>query len=237
MKLVVKKTRGTVVSAISYKKSDYSISCDVHIVNGVVKSITDGVIYDALDKMLATFSLQNNINISFIDEMTNQQIEIFQFVNDFVNEVKSQPDQLVILSNEDNEFTEEEKEAYELKLAKQRKVMEIDEYDTSSAVNGFYVNGMNVWIDRALRTTYLNNSIPAARAAGANKIGLWINDILIEINIDLAQKMLLAIEWYALQCFNVTANHKLQVNALTTIKAVNAFNIKKDYPEKLSFTI
>ena len=49
--------------------------------------------------------------------------------------------------------------------------------------------------------------------------------------------MLSALEVYALQCYNVTEEHKAAVNALTTIEEVDAYDYKTGYPEKLSFDV
>lgn len=56
-------------------------------------------------------------------------------------------------------------EKIKLQQAKQDKLQEIDTYDLSSAVNGFMLNGLLVWLDKATRVG-LMNSTTIAKAAG-----------------------------------------------------------------------
>ena len=44
-----------------------------------------------------------------------------------------------------------------------------------------------------------------------------------------------ALELYALECYNVTAAHKADIEALTTVEEVVAYDYESDYPEKLNF--
>ena len=48
-------------------------------------------------------------------------------------------------------------------------------------------------------------------------------------------QMLSALELYALDCYNVTAAHKADIEALTTVEDVVAYDYEIDYPEKLNF--
>ena len=45
-----------------------------------------------------------------------------------------------------------------------------------------------------------------------------------------------SLEQYALSCYNVTASHKIAVQALTTIEAVNEYDVTQGYPTKLDLT-
>ena len=123
-------------------------------------------------------------------------------------------------------------DALELELAKTDKVAEITAYDTSSAVNGFKLNGMLVWLDKATRVG-LMNSTTIAKAAGQQTTTLWLGDIKLEVDCDKAIQLLSALEMYALECFNVTAAHKAAVAELKTIKEVEAFDVTADYPQQL----
>ena len=56
------------------------------------------------------------------------------------------------------------------------------------------------------------------------------------MNIDNALYMLKELEVYAKQTNNVTHQHKAEVMSLTSIEEVEAYDITKDYPEKLVFS-
>lgn len=123
-------------------------------------------------------------------------------------------------------------DAAELAYAIRSKVAEIEAYDTSDKVNGFMLNGMTVWLDKATRVG-LMNSTTIAKAAGLETTTLWLGDVKLEVDCDKAIQLLSALEMYALECFNVTAAHKKAVSELKTIKEVEAFDVTAGYPQQL----
>lgn len=123
-------------------------------------------------------------------------------------------------------------DAAELAYAIRSKVAEIEAYDTSDKVNGFILNDMTVWLDKATRVG-LMNSTTIAKAAGQQTTTLWLGDVKLEVGCDKAIQLLSALEMYALECFNVTAAHKKAVSELKTIKEVEAFDVTSDYPQQL----
>lgn len=123
-----------------------------------------------------------------------------------------------------------------LSYIKGEKIREIEKYDTSTNVNGFQLNGVTVWLDKATRVG-LMNSTTIAKNMGNEDTTLWLGEIRIEVNCDKAIQLLSALEMYALQCFNVTAAHKKTVSELTSIKEVEDFDITKDYPDQLVMSI
>lgn len=133
----------------------------------------------------------------------------------------------------------ENKKKYEgktLEEAKEMLLAEIDAYDTSSAVNGFYLNGLLVWLDKATRVG-LMNSTTIAKAAGQKTTTLWLGGIKLVVDCDKAIQLLSALEMYALECFNVTAAHKKAVAELTDIGEVLSYDYTKGYPEKLMMNV
>lgn len=127
-------------------------------------------------------------------------------------------------------------DAAELDYAIRSKVAEIEAYDTSSKVNGFMLNGMTVWLDKATRVG-LMNSTTIAKAAGQETTTLWLGEVKLEVECDKAIQLLSALEMYALECFNVTAAHKKAVSELKTIKEVEAFDVTADYPKQLEMKL
>lgn len=127
-------------------------------------------------------------------------------------------------------------EKIKLQQAKQDKLQEIDTYDLSSAVNGFMLNGLLVWLDKATRVG-LMNSTTIAKAAGQETTTLWLGGLKLVVDCDKAIQLLSALEMYALECFNVTASHKAAVNELTTIEEVEAYDYKSGYPKMLEMSV
>lgn len=127
-------------------------------------------------------------------------------------------------------------ESEKLEQAKVDKIAEITAYDTSSAVNGFVLNGAVVWLDKAMRVG-LMNSTTIAKAMGQATTTLWLGDTKLEVACDKAIQLLSALEMYALECFNVTAAHKKAVGELTSVEEVLTYDYTKDYPAKLTMTV
>ena len=126
--------------------------------------------------------------------------------------------------------------AIQLKQAKADKIAEIAAYDTSSSVNGFMLNGLLVWLDKATRVG-LMNSTTIAKAAGQETTTLWLKGIKLVVDCDKAIQLLSALEMYALECFNVTASHKAAVGELRTIEEVEAYDYKTGYPKMLEMSV
>lgn len=112
------------------------------------------------------------------------------------------------------------------------RLSEVDNYDTSEEVNSFVLNGNVVWISKADRVG-LMNSINIEKIAGRDTSTLWFNGVKLVVNIDQAIQLLSMLELYALECYNVTASHKANIEQLTTIEEVEAYNYTIGYPEKL----
>ena len=127
-------------------------------------------------------------------------------------------------------------EQLNLNYIKSEKIRKIEEYDTSTNVNGFQLNGVTVWLDKATRVG-LMNSTTIAKNMGNENTTLWLGNIKIEVNCDKAIQLLSALEMYALQCFNVTAAHKKTVSELTSIKEIEDFDITADYPDQLVISV
>lgn len=119
---------------------------------------------------------------------------------------------------------------------KQRKISLIKEYDNSEAVNSFALNGEGMWLDKATRVG-LVNSTQIAKEAGAKSIVLWVKDKSYVISCDVLLQMLSALELYAMECYNVTAQHMANVNALEDLNRIYNYNYTKGYPARLNFNI
>lgn len=120
--------------------------------------------------------------------------------------------------------------------AREEVLKNIEAYDTSSAVNGFVLNGAEVWLDKGTRVG-LMNSTTIAKATGQATTTLWLGNTKLEVACDKAIQLLSALEMYALECFNITAAHKKAVGELTDIGEVLGYDYTKGYPAKLTMTV
>lgn len=124
-----------------------------------------------------------------------------------------------------------------LTAAAQKMVLEkITEWDTSSAVNGFILNGQRVWLDKATRVG-LMNSTTIAKGMGQATTTLWLGDVKLVVECDKAIQLLSALEMYALECFNVTASHKKAVTEMGTVEEVLGYDYTAGYPEMLEMSV
>lgn len=123
-----------------------------------------------------------------------------------------------------------------LARAKREVLKKIEDYDTSPAVNGFLLNGATVWLDKSTRVG-LMNSTSITKAMGQPTTTLWLGESKMEVPCDTAIQLLSALEMYALECFNVTAAHKVAVSALNSIEEVEKYDITADYPAQLRMEV
>lgn len=141
----------------------------------------------------------------------------------------------------------ENKKKYEGKTIEEAKEMllaEIDAYDKSSAVNGFYLNGMLIpWskddpsspnVDKRMG---LRQNIADKVALGEENISIWMKGMSFTMPCAQAEMLMRSIENYAYECFNVTAAHKVAVSELTSIEEVEKYDITADYPAQLRMEV
>lgn len=153
------------------------------------------------------------------------------------------------LSSDQLKFKEENpyasvKEVFEMKLTelpvktleqvKDDKRKYILDYDSSKSVNIFYINGLEVWLDKATRTG-LKLRFEAEIAVGQTDTTLWYNNMQFPLLLEDAVQMLYAIEIYASECYDNTQKHLAEVSSLNTIEEVEAYDYTTGYPDKLNF--
>lgn len=121
-----------------------------------------------------------------------------------------------------------------IEKARENKIKKIVEYDVSENVNLFYYNEIPMWLDKATRVG-LVNTINSAELIGKEGISIWYGGYHIDLNLMEARYLLAELEMYATECYNVTEQHKVNVNALDSISDVEVYDITTNYPEKLHF--
>lgn len=124
-----------------------------------------------------------------------------------------------------------------LQQAKYRKLSELHNYDNSSAVNEFSINGqLKTWFIPSERSNY-KNSIDSAKLLGINKLQFLVDETIIEIPTTNAAQLLARIQLYADTCYVVTKQHEAAINTLKTVEEVEDYDFTVDYPEKLNFEL
>lgn len=127
-----------------------------------------------------------------------------------------------------------ELEGDKLEFVKSITDWKIELYDHSSKVNSFKVGEMEMWLDKATRVG-LANSIAIEETAGRDNTRLWFGDMEYTIPIVQAKQVLAAVELYALDCYNVTASHRANVDKMETEEGVLLYDFTSGYPEQLQF--
>lgn len=160
------------------------------------------------------------------------------YTDELYCEISTIPDNLVVIPYS-TYLIESNKEKYKgmtVEEAKEKLIAEIAAYDISDKVNGFMLNGVLEWLDKATRVG-LMNSTNIAKAAGQKTTTLWFSGAKFVIDCDKAIQLLSALEMYALECFNVTASHKAAVGELKSIEEVEAYDYKTGYPKMLEMSV
>lgn len=127
-----------------------------------------------------------------------------------------------------------------LEDAKNEMMQNINDYDSSDNVNAFNVHDtehdvtFEGWFTPDERSNY-KSSIDAAKLLGVSALTFFIGDVLLEVTPTQAEYMLAQVQLYADQCYIVTKQHKIAVEALETIEEVDAFPYQQGYPSKITF--
>lgn len=120
----------------------------------------------------------------------------------------------------------------------QQKVWAIQEQDRSTET--FTVNAIPMWLDKNTRTSLVANTLPAKKAAGKTDTTLWYaGQPPIEIPVPIAwlESALSELELYAKATYDTTQQHIKAVYSLTTVEAIEAYDVTANYPVKLVFEI
>ena len=119
---------------------------------------------------------------------------------------------------------------------KQNLYNEILNYDSSDAVNVFFIGELPMWLDKSTRAGLLLR-FQAEKSQGLTNTNLWYDNMSFTLNVDMAIQMLYALELYASACYDNTQLHIAIAKSLTTIDEVETYDYTVGYPEKLYFNL
>jgi hypothetical protein len=171
--------------------------------------------------------LQNDYNAAKIGQADSSYTKKYE---DFIRERKRVKKQV------DKDYRKQFGIARTLQDAISEKISDIQDYDTSDAVNRFLVNGSQFWIDKEMRAVY-GNSVTAAKKLGESSLDIDLNGMIITLPVDSADMMLASIQRYADRAAIVTARHKAAIEALESVEEVDAYDFITGYPERVTLSI
>lgn len=146
------------------------------------------------------------------------------------------PTEEMVLEDGWVEFNAPEPTAEEVLIrSKKDKIREIEDYDASSHINEFYVQGASIWLDKATRAG-LKLRFEAEKESGKIDTALWYNGVQYPLTVETAIDMLLKVELYASECYDNTQRHIVAISALETVDDLAAYDYTVGYPEKLNFS-
>ena len=123
-----------------------------------------------------------------------------------------------------------------IEQAREMRIAQILEYDTSDRVNQFTFNDYPIWLDKATRTG-LKLRVDAELVNEKQNTTLWYNNIEFKLPTEYVQRILYYIEIYASQCYDNTQRHIANVMKLETIEEINNYDITEGYPARLAFKL
>ena len=138
-------------------------------------------------------------------------------------------------------------EAEVFNRTKDRKLDEIRAQDANS--NKFFISviseGKEVandefWMDKDLRNSLLNVTLPALQKNGDTTTKLWSNTIpptSIEVPIDWALNCIPVVEIYAKQTYDMMQGNIAKVYAAKTVDEINSIDVESGYPPYITFEL
>ena len=136
----------------------------------------------------------------------------------------------------DCELTVVEVPELTLEQVKFQKLHELISYDCSTEVNSFTLFGNVMWLHRDTRMSLMQTAV-ILEQAGHTETTLWTegsNPQSIPVTIAALKQFLSALEIYAKQCYDITAQHKRNIFALESAQQVQEYNFVTGYPVKLN---
>lgn len=164
-----------------------------------------------------------HIQKTIVDKDGNEKVVVLQSFNPSEESIIADGWEMVV-----------EAEASEIDKAKSRLKARIMRYDTSEHVNAFYMQGQQMWLDKATRAGLMLR-FQAEQNMGYDYTTLWHNGQMYEISLAGAFQMLYALEVYASACYDNTQRHLAEIQVLQTIEEIQNYNYTTGYPKQLEF--
>ena len=141
-------------------------------------------------------------------------------------------------------------EVIEAEVFNRTKDMKLDEIRAQdSESNKFFISviseGKEVansefWMDKDLRNSLLNVTLPALQKNGDTTTKLWSDTTpptSIEVPIDWALNCIPVVEIYAKKTYDVMQGNIAKVYAAKTVDEINSIDVESDYPPYITFEL
>lgn len=132
------------------------------------------------------------------------------------------------IQKEHKEPTEEEL----LQVAIEKKINDIQYYDSSDSINQFQVGSLKMWLDKQERCI-LYAALLAHEQLGKETMTKIYHGHTFTYPLAMWRQLLGLIEIYATDCLNCTETHIEAVRRLTNREEVLAYDYKQNYPDPL----
>ena len=192
-----------------------------------------------------------NIGESYLDFLAGKWVllseEQAQFKKDHPEATIKEVLDMKITDKEPELLPDEIIEAEVFNRAKDRKLDEIRAQDAKS--NKFFISviseGKEVansefWMDKDLRNSLLNVTLPALQQNGDTTTKLWSNTIpptSIEVPIDWALNCIPIVEVYAKKTYDLMQGNIAKVYAAKTVDEINSIDVESGYPPYITFEL
>lgn len=192
-----------------------------------------------------------NIGESYLDFLAGKWVllseEQAQFKKDHPEATIKEVLDMKIAEKEPEPSQAEVIEAEVFNRAKDRKMDEIRAQDSQS--NKFFISvireGKEVansefWMDKDLRNSLLNVTLPALQQNGDTTTKLWSNTIpptSIEVPIDWALNCIPIVEVYAKKTYDLMQGNIAKVYAAKTVDEINNIDVESGYPPYITFEL
>lgn len=193
----------------------------------------------------------NDIGESYLDFLAGKWVLLsadqVQFKKDHPEATIKEVLDMKISEREPEPSQAEVIEAEVFNRAKDRKLDEIRAQDSQS--NKFFISviseGTEVansefWMDKDLRNSLLNVTLPALKQNGDTTTMLWSNTIpptSIEVPIDWALNCIPVVEIYAKQTYDMMQGNIAKVYAAKTVDEINSIDVESGYPPYITFEL
>ena len=193
----------------------------------------------------------NDIGESYLDFLAGKWVLLSE---DQVLFKEEHPDatirEVLDMKISDKEPEQSQAEVIEVEVfnrAKDRKLDEIRAQDSQS--NKFFISviseGKEVansefWMDKDLRNSLLNVTLPALQQNGDTTTKLWSNTIppkSIDVPIDWALNCIPVVEIYAKKTYDMTQGNIAKVYAAKTVDEINSIDVESGYPPYITFEL
>lgn len=101
-------------------------------------------------------------------------------------------------------------------------------HDKSSNVNSFIFKDKQLWLDKNTRL-----GLQQLVNSSEDKVSLVLEDEILEIPVDVANKFLKDLEVYAGKCYLNTQKHLINIKSLETLEDIINYDYTSGYPEKI----